>query len=192
MNEDVLLKVVRELERLDIPYMVVGSFSVSFWGAPRTTHDADLVAAMPAELAGALARALRAEFYADDESMRRAIYRHSMFNVIHFDTGFKVDVWLLSADPYRQVAFERRRRVRLFEGSQFEVYVATAEDTILSKLLWFQESGSDRDFDDVVAVYEIQAPDLDQVFLDGWAGNLGISDLLARVRAEAALPPDEV
>jgi len=37
-------------------------------------------------------------------------------------------------------------------------------------------------------VYEIQEPTLDQAHLDRWAQTLGVADLLARVRVEAAKP----
>lgn len=185
MNEEVILKVIRAMDTLAIPYMVVGSFAVNFWGEPRTTHDADIVAVIPAEFARAFANALQGEFYADDEFMRQSIYRQSMFNVIHFDTGFKVDVWLLSGDEYRQAAFQRRQRVQLFEGTNAEVFVASAEDTILSKLLWYRESDSKRDFNDVVGVYLIQLPTLDHEFLYEWAERLGITHLLEQVKREA-------
>ena len=185
MNEEVVLAVIRAIEAHDIPYMVVGSFAVNFWGEPRTTHDADVVAAMPVEAASGFAAALRGEFYADDEFMRQSIYRQSMFNVIHLNTGFKVDVWLLSDDAYRQTAFQRRQRVQLFEGSDAEVFIASAEDTILSKLLWYRESESKRDFNDVVGVYLTQLPTLDHDFLDAWAERLDITDLFEQVKDEA-------
>jgi hypothetical protein len=89
MNEEVILKVIRAMDLLAIPYMVVGSFAVNFWGEPRTTHDADIVATIPIESASALAHALQGEFYADDEFMRQSIGKQSMFNVIHFDTASK-------------------------------------------------------------------------------------------------------
>ena len=36
--------VVDALERLDIPYMVVGGFAAIFYGEPRLTLDVDIVA----------------------------------------------------------------------------------------------------------------------------------------------------
>ena len=122
--------------------------------------------------------------------MRSAVYKRSMFNLIHFESGFKVDVWILDDTPYRQAAFARRRRVRLFAEEGVLSYVASAEDTILSKLLWYQQTNWQRDLLDAVGVYEVQQPTLDEVFLNEWAARLDLVDLLAQVRAEAALPPD--
>lgn len=188
-EQEVALKVIRTLEGLKIPYMVVGSFAVFFWGRPRTTHDADLVAAIPPEAASDLASALQPEYFADDESIRNSIHKQSMFNVIHLDTGFKVDVWLLSDDAYRQTAFRRRMRVPLFAGSDAQVYITSAEDTILSKLLWYQESQSRRDFLDAVGVYEVHGPQLDEGYLDQWADRLSLNELFTQVRRESAQPP---
>ena len=41
--EDCFLVVVDALEELAIPYMIVGSFSSSYYGIPRSTQDADFV-----------------------------------------------------------------------------------------------------------------------------------------------------
>ncbi len=64
-------------------------------------------------------------------------------------------------------------------------YVASAEDTILSKLEWSEDSGSERQFRDVVAVIQIQRASLDLDSLDRWATELGIDDRL-RAALDAA------
>lgn len=40
------------------------------------------------------------------------------------------------------------------------------------------------------AVYEIQEPQLDHAYLERWAEILGIDDLLAQIREQAARPPE--
>lgn len=55
---DVLLKVLDALETLNIPYMIVGSFASTYWGRPRTTHDADLVIEIAPDQASDLASLL--------------------------------------------------------------------------------------------------------------------------------------
>ena len=72
-----------------------------------------------------------------------------------------------------------------------QVCVLSAEDTILSKLQWYKISPVlQRQLQDALEVYEIQEPDLDQAYLDRWAATLGVTDLLAQIREQAALPPD--
>jgi hypothetical protein len=187
---EVLYAVITELEAHRISYMVVGSFATGRWGRPRATHDVDLVIEIPheqaTEFAATLAKSLEGQFFADTESMVRAVYRHSMFNLIHYESSFKADVWILKNDEYEQVAFVRRVRKRFFGENGFDAFVASPEDTILSKLLWYQQTTWERDFLDALGVYEVQAPELDQAYLGEWAAPLGLAALLERIRREAA------
>jgi hypothetical protein len=188
---EVLHAVVLELEKDEVPYMVVGSFASGLWGRPRATHDADLVVALDPESAMQLSGRLADRFYADAEFMVSAVHKRSMFNVIHHEWGFKVDVWMLQADDYAQVAFVRRRREPFFGADGFDAFVAAPEDTIISKLRWYQQTTWERDFLDALGVYELQEPELDQAYLDGWAMELKLAELIARLRREAARSPTQ-
>ncbi len=59
---------------------------------------------------------------------------------------------------------------------------ATAEDTVLHKLMWYQLGNhvSDRQWGDVIGVIEVQADSLDRVYLERWACLLNVSNLLDR------------
>ena len=188
---EVLQAVVSELEKDKVPYMVVGSFASGLWGRPRATHDADLVVELEPESAMQLSSRLADRFYADAEFMVSAVRKRSMFNVIHHEWGFKVDVWLLQADEYAQVAFVRRRREPFFGAEGFDAFVIAPEDTIISKLRWYQQTTSERDFLDALGVYELQEPELDQAYLDQWAVELKLVELIARLRREVARPPTQ-
>ncbi len=64
--------------------------------------------------------------------------------------------------------------------------MATAEDTVLAKLEWAKSGGSDRQLRDVVGILAARAGGLDDAYLDLWAPELGVTDLLATVRSKAA------
>ncbi|MCB0061926.1 MAG: hypothetical protein KDE19_07420, partial [Caldilineaceae bacterium] len=109
------------------------------------------------------------------------------FNVIHFQTGFKVDFWVRKNTDYEQTCFQRR-----FQGTMFgrPVWLTSAEDIILSKLAWYQLSPVlDRQLQDVLEVYEIQEHELDQKYLNYWATTLGVFDLLEQIRQQGAQQP---
>jgi hypothetical protein len=91
----VTTRVARALEELGVAYFVGGSLASSFHGIPRASQDADLVADLRAEHVGPLTELLHGEFYIDDERVRDAIRRRASFNVIHLQTLFKVDVFVL-------------------------------------------------------------------------------------------------
>ena len=188
-ERDALFQVLDALEALQISYMIVGSFASTFWGRPRMTHDADLVVEITAEQTADLAELLASHFYAPQFVIEDAVRKRDQFNVIHLEYAFKVDMWLRKDSPYDVVCF-KRRLLRVVFGR--EVWLSSPEDVILSKLRWYRAAPAlGRQFRDAVEVYEIQEPYLEQDYLDQWALQLGIADLLEWVRREAARPPEE-
>jgi hypothetical protein len=84
---------------------------------------------------------------------------------------------------YDRERFGRRQQVEMFGRP---VWVASAEDTILSKLDWYRISPVlPQQLQDALGVYEVQGPNLDQAYLDHWAARLGVADLLADIRRQA-------
>lgn len=180
--------VVAALERLDVPYYVGGSVASMVYGHSRTTLDADLVADLAPKHAVPLIDALRPKYYASQPMIADAIARRSCFNVIHLDTHFKVDVFVVKNRPYDRVALQRIRVDSLeVEDSQYPFYFASAEDIVLSKLEWFRlgDEISERQWVDVLSVLKVQENALDRAYLAKWAAELGVADLLERAWAEA-------
>lgn len=188
IQPEVLLEVLEALEVLGVPYMLVGSFASNYWGRPRMTHDADLLLELNPEQAIGLAQRLGATFYAPGFALREAALTQGHANLIHLEEAFKVDLWMRRDDPYDRVRFARRQAVRAFGR---RIWLSSAEDVILAKLRWRRQAGAERQFQDALEVYEIQQPGLDEAYVDHWAAELGLADLLARVRGEAALPEEQ-
>jgi hypothetical protein len=63
----------------------------------------------------------------------------------------------------------------------------TAEDAILFKLEWYRlgNEALDQQWKDVIGVLKVQAGKLDETYLDHWAAELNVSDLLAKARKES-------
>lgn len=64
--------------------------------------------------------------------------------------------------------------------------VASAEDIILAKLVWYRSGGevSERQWRDVIGILNVQAGKLDFDYLDEWARKLTVIDLLERALRE--------
>lgn len=56
------------------------------------------------------------------------------------------------------------------------------DDTVLAKLEWAAMGGSDRQLVDAASVLAVVGEAIDDGYLDRWAAELGVTDLLAKVR----------
>lgn len=118
MSQQRLLdEVLDVLDRLEIEYMITGSWASSLQGQPRSTHDLDLLVALEESDVGRLHEALAApNFYLDRQSMQEAVRAKSMFNLLDTRGGDKVDFWLLTEDPWDASRFARRESVLIPGG----------------------------------------------------------------------------
>lgn len=180
---EVLLHIAQVLDELNIPYLVVGSVASSLLGFSRTTNDADIVADIQLDQIPKLFEALKDDFYIDEQAVRSAVLERRSFNVIHFDSVFKVDVYLPSADEFGQQQLKRRRPEVLLPDSSQTIFIATPEDTILAKLSWYRRGGevSERQLTDAVGIIKVQNQRLDVSYLREWADQLNVRDLLEKV-----------
>jgi hypothetical protein len=179
----VVAELARAFEHLGIRYVVGGSLASSLYGIPRATQDVDLVAEVEVSHVEALTHALANDFYVDSGMIRDAIARRGSFNVVHLATMFKADVFITGDDAWSREEMSRARTEQ-YEAPEGKVAIhfASAEDTLLHKLIWYKLGNhvSDRQWRDVVGVIEVQAGSLDRVYLERWARLLNVSDLLDR------------
>ncbi len=120
--------------------------------------------------------------------MRDAIERQSSFNLIHYETAFKVDIFVRKSRAFDQMQLDRRRLSVIASDPEESVYITSPEDTILAKLEWYRMGGevSDRQWRDILGVLKTRAGELDLEYLRKWAAELHVSDLLERVLKEAS------
>jgi hypothetical protein len=178
----VTLKVVITFERLGIPYLIGGSFASAVHGIVRATMDVDLVADIKPSHISSLVALLENEFYIDAEMILDAIQHTSSFNLIHLETMFKVDVFILKQRPFDLNQMQRRISQSVGDSPDDQAYFSTAEDIVLAKLEWFRAEGetSERQWRDILGMLDLQSDRLDLEYLKKWAATLGIRDLLQR------------
>jgi hypothetical protein len=184
----VVSKVAAALDALGVPYAIGGSLASSVYGVPRATQDVDLLADIGSAHIEPFVAAIEKEFYVDAEAIREAIGRRRSFNVIHLATMFKADIFVAAPDAWPQGEL-KRASLRQLEagGTSVGLRFSSPEDTVLHKLVWYRlgEHVSDRQLSDVIGILKIQGQRLDNAYLEQWARQLGVIDLLERARRES-------
>lgn len=177
MTEELQLlrDVVGRLDAAGIEYMLTGSVALNCYAQPRMTRDIDLVVAFHLKDAEHIQEILGQDFYVSEHAAREAVAHQGSFNAIHQTTLIKVDFMVRKQEDYRLHEFARRQRLKL---SDFEVWVVSKEDLILSKLHWALESRSERQLSDVE---NLIATGCDTCYLRTWSAALNLTDTLTRV-----------
>jgi hypothetical protein len=166
----VLRKITGALTAAGIPYMLAGSFASTYYGAARSTRDIDLVIeATRAQLTDFIQQLASENYYAELSAALDALQQQSMFNVIDMASGWKIDLIIRKARAFSREEFGRRQLVTLHDLSLF---VASAEDVIVSKLEWSKLSQSQRQVEDVAAILRIRGHALDRQYLEKWIAEL--------------------
>lgn len=185
MNEEdprqLLVSVVRILQKLKVPYLVTGGIAVLVWGRPRFTADIDIVIELAEEDISKFADEFRklGSGYIDEDMMKDAVRRSDEFNFVDGATGVKVDFWLWRKnDPFDASRFKRRVAKKILGET---IYFTSAEDLILVKLKWYKESSSSRQMEDAESIFKISGKDLDVAYLEKWAKELNCWDLLNKL-----------
>jgi Nucleotidyl transferase AbiEii toxin, Type IV TA system len=169
---DVLRDVSERLEGAGIAFMLTGSVAMNYYAQPRMTRDIDLVVALNESHTEAFVRLFESDYYLDRKTVASAISRRGMFNLIHNETVIKVDCVVLKSDPYRQEEFARRKRLNL---GDFQAWIVSREDLILSKLFWAKDSKSEMQLRDV---RNLLTTECDMGYLRSRAKSLKVTELL--------------
>ncbi|SMB89597.1 hypothetical protein SAMN00808754_0182 [Thermanaeromonas toyohensis ToBE] len=185
-QQKLLEKVICALENAGIQYMLTGSLVSSLQGEPRLTHDIDIVISLPKDAVNKLLAAFSPpDYYLSKESILAAIDEKSMFNLLDVREGDKIDFWILTDEPFDKSRFSRRI-VTTFMG--LRMYVSAPEDTILAKLRWAKlAGGSEKQLTDALRVYEVQFGKLDMEYMEYWAKQLNVGDLLGEIKRKSCI-----
>jgi len=172
-NAGVFHRITAVLDRAGILYMLAGSFASACYGAPRATQDIDVVVSSTPDQLRTLVRLLAMDkYYVDLDAALEAQKRQSLFNVVDLATGWKIDFIIRKSRAFSEEEFCRRTRLNL-EG--VPLFVASAEDVVISKLEWAKLAQSLRQIEDVAAILRMRWDSLDQSYLEKWILELGLT-----------------
>lgn len=165
-----LEKIISYFHSHTVPYMLSGSVAMSVYTIPRATRDFDFIVYLQPKDVDSFTNHFSGEYYCDADSIKEAIKNASMFNVIDHASGFKADFVILKNEAFRQEEFNRRRKV-IFEGR--EIYIVSAEDLLISKLIWIQDFQSGIQIDDILHLWETAT--LDKSYVRKWVNVLKLN-----------------
>jgi hypothetical protein len=182
--EEAFLAVVDALEELAVSYTLVGSISSSYFGIPRSTKDADFVIERGSQSIGAVAMRLGQQFRLDPQMSFETVTMSRRYVADVAGTPFKIEFLVLRDDPHDQERFRRRQRVNLLD---YQVWLPTVEDVIITKLHWGLLGSRSKDRDDVRDVIAVQGDRIDWDYVHKWCEQHGTCALLDEIRR--SIPP---
>lgn len=158
--------------------MVVGSVASSFYGESRQTQDVDMLVEFAPKALERIIPQLQNDFYLSEAAATEALRRRSSFNLIHFNSSTKIDLFVSKGRPYDLSSLARSRIYRE------ALRVASPEDVVLAKFEWYRASQGvlERQWRDILSVLAVS--DVDQAYLRHWAGQLNVLDLPEKALTE--------
>jgi hypothetical protein len=154
----------------DINYMLSGSMAMAVYTLPRATRDFDFVVQLSSSGVDRFIENFSEGFYCERTSIEEAINFRSMFNIIDHATGFKADFMILKNEEYRQTEFQRRVMTEFLDTP---VWIVSAEDLMISKIIWIQEIQSAKQIEDISSLKAMNG--LDWNYINGWTKKLKLN-----------------
>ena len=151
------------LEQRKIEYLLSGSYALNLYTPPRTTRDIDIVVDINLQNFDSFLEIFSKGFYLNKEAILEDVKRRTLFNIIHLKEGFKFD---FIPKKRNEISIEQFRRQKYLKINGFHAWAITAEDLIISKLQWIQESKSAFQMKDIEEL--LAREDLDKKYIKEW------------------------
>lgn len=167
---ELLKRITNILEKNHFPYMVSGSHALNWYASPRITMDIDIVIELNTDNVEHFISLFHKGFYINKEIIIKETKSQGIFNIIDLDTSFKIDFIVKKNHEYRIIEFERRKRIKY---EDFEMWIVTPEDLIISKLIWIQDYQSDKQIEDIKTLLKLN--DLEMNYILDWCEKLELA-----------------
>lgn len=176
-QRDILLQIVNLFNKYQISYFLTGSLAVSYYGYPRATHDIDFVLEYKSKDSNNIIEVLKKlgkTYLIDFKSIKASLLKYSQFEIYHTETGMKIDFWSTGNDEFEINRFNRRQS---FIINKKKIYICSAEDLIINKLIWCKEIRSEKHLRDCAGIIKIQKGKMDNKYLEKWIKKFNLKDL---------------
>ena len=175
-------RLIDTLEQLGVVYAIGGSVAAMIYSEPRLTIDVDLMIDAPLEKLEQLVREIQSwQIYVSPlEAIIETGLPYGMpFNVIDGSLGAKADLYIARDTGLDASALARRRRLPWDTQTGAEAWFLSPEDVILYKLSYYRQGGevAQKHPTDIAKMLALIGPELDLVYIEKWAKEIGVADL---------------
>lgn len=167
---DFFKKIIDVLDELEIEYMLSGSVAMGLYILPRATRDFDFIIHLKPNDIDAFVQRFNEGYYCDIDTIKDAVKRKSIFNIIDHHSGYKADFMILKNEAFRQEEFARKIQIEYFDKN---INIVSAEDLLLSKLIWIQHIQSAIQMEDIKMLASIET--LDRNYIKNWIVKLNLT-----------------
>jgi len=164
-----LKRISNSLEEKQIPYMLSGSLALNIYTIPRMTLDIDIVIDLKENKLQDFFSIFGEGYYINKQTVEEETKCQGMFNIIDYETGFKIDFIIRKDTTYHKLEFERRRKIKI---TDFITRVVSPEDLIIAKIKWIQEFQSDKQTQDIRNL--LANPSIDKQYIKEWCKELDL------------------
>lgn len=176
---DIVCDFSGRLSNAGIEHVIGGSVASSVWGEPRQTNDADIEVWVNRSNSSKFIEACAKPYHVSIQELSAELEsreQHRVVQVMQTVEVFKIDCFIVSDE----FAHEGLRRAKKIAIGDCQLPMAPAEYILLRKLTWFElgRRVSDRQWNDIRALIEVQADELDVDWLRQWAADQGVAELL--------------
>ena len=166
-----------KLNELKLDYFITGSVAAIVYGEPRLTHDIDIVLEISVSNIGIFFEAFpKEQFYIPPvEIIKNEIGRSERghFNIIHNESGFKADIFLIGNDKFQKWALDNRKQIN-FQDSI--IYIAPPEYVVIKKLEFYKEGGTQKHITDIKNILANSSDIINFDFIEKYAAKFSVLD----------------
>jgi hypothetical protein len=184
MQELNLFKIfTARLTELKLNYFITGSIASIIYGEPRLTHDIDIVLEITLnDIDSFIAAFPKEQFYVPPkEIIKNELLRteRGHFNLIHHESGFKADIFLVGRNKFQKWALKNKKEVP-FQGTL--LYIAPIEYVIIKKLEYYKEGLSEKHINDIKGMLQNSKDIIDFKIVDRFSKQFGLTDIWDEVK----------
>ena len=169
---DLLRHLLDAVEGQGLEYGITGSHATVAFGEARLTNDIDvLVALTPPALPAFLVAFPFPDYYVSEDAARSAVRGGGMFNIIHPESGLKIDV-IVPSTEFDRGQLDRAVSLPAFVGR--EAKFVSPEDVIIKKMEYHREGGSEKHLRDIAGVLKVMGDRVDRAYISNLSSKLGL------------------